>query len=182
MQFFNDLVASNGLPWLIGQAFGVVAIILGFITYQLKTKRQLLFVQSMVAVVFCVHYLLIGAYSAMAMNAVNIFRNIAYDYRTERGIKSKMIPIVFVLIQAVMCIITWEAWYSVFVFLGIGINTYCMSFTSSQSVRKSILVTSPLVLTYDIFAKSIGGSIYESVALISAFIGVLRNRNKKNNI
>lgn len=75
-----------------------------------------------------------------------------------------------------MCAITWEAWYSVFVLLGIGINTYCMSFSSPQNVRKSILVTSPMVLTYDIFARSIGGSIYESVALISAAIGIFKNR------
>ena len=66
--------------------------------------------------------------------------------------------------------------------LGIGINTYCMSSSDAQFIRKSVLVTSPLVLTYDIFARSIGGSIYESVALVSAAIGVVRHlKTKRNN-
>ena len=180
LSFFSNLIEAHGVPWMIGQAFGIVAIILGFITYQLHTQRQILFMQSAVAIVFCVHYFLIGAYSGMAMNAVNIVRNIAYDYRMKKCSDSRLIPITFVLIQTVMCIFTWEAWYSVFVLLGIGMNTYCMSFSNPQNVRKSILVTSPLVLTYDIFARSVGGSVYESVALISAFVGILRKRKDHN--
>lgn len=178
IDLLNSLIKENGTLWIVGQAFGILAIILGFVSYQVKTQRQILFMQSMVAVTFCIHYFMIGAYSAMAMNGVNIVRNAAYDYRNKKGIESKLIPIGFVIIQAVMCALTWEAWYSVFVLIGICINTYCMSFKSAQNVRKSIVVTSPFVLTYDIFARSIGGSIYESVALVSAVIGIIRNRRK----
>ena len=176
IEFFKNLYAEFDTAWIIGQVFGIVAIIFGFISYQMKTQRQILFMQSSVAVFFCIHYFLIGGYSAMAMNGVNIVRNVFYDRRTKSGSTSKVIPIIFVIIQCAMCAITWEAWYSVFVLLGIGINTYCMSFPDPQKVRKSILVTSPMVLTYDIFARSIGGSIYESVALISAAIGIFKNR------
>ena len=178
IDLLNSLIKENGTLWIVGQAFGILAIILGFVSYQVKTQRQILFMQSMVAVTFCIHYFMIGAYSAMAMNGVNIVRNAAYDYRNKKGIESKLIPIGFVIIQAIMCALTWEAWYSVFVLIGICINTYCMSFKNAQNVRKSIVVTSPFVLTYDIFARSIGGSIYESVALISAAIGIYRNRRK----
>ena len=178
IEFVKNLFDTHGTLWIVGQAFGILAIILGFVSYQVKTQRQILFMQSMVAVTFCIHYFMIGAYSAMAMNGVNIVRNAAYDYRNKKGIESKLIPVSFVVIQAVMCALTWEAWYSVFVLIGICINTYCMSFKSAQNVRKSIVVTSPFVLTYDIFARSIGGSIYESVALVSAVIGIIRNRRK----
>ena len=178
INFFQAPEAAHGTLWLVGQVFGIIAIIIGFISYQVKTQRQILFMQSMVAVVFCIHYCLIGAYSALAMNAVNIIRNVAYDYRTRKGIETKLIPIGFVLIQIIMCALTWEAWYSLFVMIGIGINTYCMSFKDPQNVRKSILVTTPFVLTYDIFARSVGGSIYESIAIISAAIGIIRHRNR----
>ena len=180
IDFLSKLWADNGTAWMIGQIFGIIAIIFGFISYQVRTQRQILIMQSTVAVFFGIHYLLIGAYSGMIMNFINIPRNFFYDRRTQKGSKSKLTPIIFVLIQCVMCVLTWEAWYSIFVLLGIGINTYCMSFSNPQNVRKSILVTSPLVLTYDLFALSVGGSIYESVALVSAFIGILRNRKANN--
>ena len=178
IHFFEQLLEANGIAWMVGQGFGILAIILGFISYQLKTQRQLLLIQSTVAVVFCIHYFLIGAYSGMAMNAVNIIRNVAYDYRTQKGLRTKLIPIAFVAVQVVMCALTWEAWYSIFVLLGICINTYCMSFSDPQNVRKSILVSSPLVLLYDGFAHSVGGMIYESVSIVSAFVGILRNRKR----
>ena len=181
MNVLVELCETYGIPWMVGQFFGIVAIVLGFISYQLRTQRQLLFMQGAVALVFCVHYLLIGAYSAMAMNVVNIGRTFAYDYRSQRGIKSHLIPIIFVAVQCIMCALTWEAWYSVFVLIGIGMNTYCMSFSNSQSIRKSIFITSPLVLTYDILASSIGGAIYETVAIVSAFVGILRNFSKERN-
>ncbi|MBE6600357.1 MAG: YgjV family protein [Ruminococcaceae bacterium] len=180
LTYFQQLTNANGVAWIIGQAFGIVAIILGFLNYQMRTQRKILFVQSATAAVFCIHYLLIGAYVGMALNFINIVRNLSYDYRIKKGVKSKIIPILFVVIQVAACALTWEAWYSVFAILGIGISTYCMSFSDSQSVRKSILVTSPLVLTYDIFARSVGGSIYETVAIISAIIGILQNRKKGN--
>ena len=173
--FFTDLYDTYGIGWMIGQLFGIVAIILGFVSYQLRTKRQLLIMQTVVAIVFCVHYFLIGAYSAMAMNVLNIARNAVYDVRTRKGITSPVIPAIFVAAQVVICAIAWEAWYSIFVLLGIGINTYCMSFSNSQNVRKSILISSPLVLTYDIFASSLGGAVYESVAIISSVVGIIRN-------
>ena len=178
LSFFRDIISTNGAAWFIGQILGIIAIILGFISYQVKTQKQLLFMQTSVAAVFGVHYLLIGAYSGMAMNAVGIVRNLVYNGRNQKGSSSRLVPIVFVLIQCVMCALTWEAWYSVFVLFGLTINTYCLSFKNPQNVRKSIFVTSPLVLTYDVLAGSIGGMIYESVSIISAFIGVLRHRKQ----
>ena len=175
----QQLINDYGITWIVGQAFGIVAIILGFISYQVRTQRKLLFVQSAVSFVFCIHFFLIGAYSGMAMNAVSLIRNFVYDYRMKKGYSGKLLPCIFVGIQIVACLITWEAWYSVFILLGLCINTYCMSFTNPQSVRKSILVTSPLVLAYDLFARSVGGSIFETVSVISAAIGIWRNRASK---
>lgn len=160
--------------YVIGQILGGVAILLGFISYQVKTQRQLIFMQSATAAVFCVHYLLIGALTGMAMNAVNIVRNFFYDRRNRRGQRDIYTPLVFSVIQAIIGIVTWDAWYSVFVFLGIVGNTFCMSFKNPQNVRKSIIITSPLVFTYDAFASSYGGMAYEAVAWISAIVGIVR--------
>ena len=122
--FFQQQLDLHGIGWMVGQGLGIVAIVLGFISYQVRTQRQLLFVQSAVSIVFCIHYCLIGAYSAMAMNSICIIRNIAYSYRTQKGIKNKLLPIGFVIIQAIMCFLTWEAWYSICVYAKSKQNKY----------------------------------------------------------
>ena len=178
-EIFKELVSSHSVGWMIGQPFGAVAIVLGFITYQMRTQRSLILVQSTVIVAFCIHYFLIGAYSGMAINAVCLIRNAVYTRRLKTGARGKTVPIIFVLIQCAMCVLTWEAWYSVLVMAGIGIHTYFLSLDDPQRLKKSIFVTSPMVLAYDVLVCSIGGVIFESVAIISSFIGVMKSRKEK---
>ena len=67
-------------------------------------------------------------------------------------------------------LITKEGWYFILSVLALMINSYAMSFQNPNSIRKSILITSPMVLAYDCFVLSVGGAVYESVAIISAII------------
>lgn len=48
-------------------------------------------------------------------------------------------------------------------------------------MRKGVLIACPLTLVYDIIEHSFGGIIYESVAIISAIIGLIRYRKIKSN-
>lgn len=165
--------------YILGQILGIVAIILGFLTYQMRTRERLVFVQIATTLCFCVHYFLIGAYSGMALNAVAMIRNIVYYFTGKNGAVSRVWAVTFAVCMGAMGVLSWQAWYSVFVVIGLIINSYCMSFSNPQNIRKSILVTSPLVLIYNIIVHSFGGAVYESVAIISSFIGVLRHKNNK---
>ena len=167
--------------YLIGQGFGIIAIALGFISYQMKTQGQVLVFQLLTCAVFFVHYGLIGATTAMAMNGISIIRCAAYYIRNKKGSENLFVPIFFTALVCLSGILTWEAWYSVFAFVGIGTNAYCMSLSNAQTVRKTILITCPIVIIYDVFALSIGGIIYESVAMISALIGIFRMAKKNSN-
>ena len=131
------------------------------------------------SLVFVIHYLLIGAVSGMALNMVAMVRNIVYSRRDLKIFSGKGWPAIFAVIMGIMGLLSWQGWYSVFVVLGLVINSLCMAFKDPQKIRKSILVTSPLVLIYDAFALSVGGMIYESVAIVSALVGILRFRKEK---
>ena len=74
---------------------------------------------------------------------------------------------------------TWQAWYSIFVLLGIAINTFCVGVCNSQNLRKSLLVTCPLVLIYDVFTMALSGIVFEVVGIISALIGIIRYSKKE---
>ena len=52
MDVFDNMIAQYGMPWLIGQIFGIVAIIFGFVTYQMKTQTMVLMMQGVVALSF----------------------------------------------------------------------------------------------------------------------------------
>lgn len=166
--------------YVIGQVLGGVAIVLGILSYQMKSQSRLLLLQIATTVVFVAHYALIGATSGMALNVVCAVRNVAFYIRHRMGREGKLLPIGFTVLTAVVGILTWEAWYSIFIFAALIINAFCMSFSNAQNVRKSILITSPLVMIYDAFTLSVGGFVYESVAVASSIVGIVRHRQRGN--
>ncbi|MBO4278008.1 MAG: YgjV family protein [Clostridia bacterium] len=166
---------------IIGQILGGVAVVLGFIAFQMRDAKKVLLVQMAAIVVFCAHYYLLQAYSGLALNAVGLFRNVAYYYRGRMPEKRAAATTVFFVIAMVTAgAFSWQDARSLLVIAGIAINTVGMSFSDSQNIRKSILVSSPLVLVYDILVRSVGGAVFETTAIVSSIIGIIRaNRAKK---
>ena len=153
---------------IIGQIFGIIAVILGFVMYQIKDAKRILMVQIFICLVFGIHYFLLEATSGLILNAVGAVRSITYYNRDKLEKCEKYLPVIFAVIMAIMGIFFWEAWYSIFVVVGLVINSVALSFKKPQNLRKSILISSPLVIIYDAFIMSIGGIIFESVSVISS--------------
>ena len=74
---------------------------------------------------------------------------------------------------------TFEGLYSLLSIFGLIINTFFVILGDVQWLRKSILLTSTMVLIYNIIVFSVGGIANETVALISAAVGIVRFRNSK---
>jgi len=163
---------------LLGQIFGLIAVFLGFLSFQMKEQKKLLIVQTATSLAFVIHYMLIGAYSGMLVNVLGIFRNLAYYHKDKPLFSGRKCPIFFAVLIGLSGLLSWQGYYSLFVILGVGINTLCLAFTDTQKTRASILVSSPLVLIYDLFVGSIGGAVYESVVIVSSIIGIVRYKKK----
>ena len=168
----------GNIDWamLIGQALGIVAVILGFITYQMRSQKALLIVNMITCAVFCGHYLLIGAISGFALNAVGFFRNIVYTNRDKKIFASPVWPYVFGCIMFVAGILTWQDWRSVLMVCALTINSLALSLKNPQHIRYSLLITCPLVLIYDLLLHSYGGMVYEGMSIVSALNGIVRFR------
>ena len=113
---------------IIGQIFGIIAVILGFVMYQIKDAKRILMVQIFICLVFCIHYFLLEATSGLILNAVGAARSITYYNRDKLEKCEKYLPVIFAVIMAIMGIFFWEAWYSIFVVVGLVINSVALSF------------------------------------------------------
>ena len=168
----------ENIDWimLIGQALGIVAVILGFITYQMKSPKALLIVNLITCGVFCAHYLLIGAVSAAVMNGIGIVRNVIYTNRDKKVFSSPAWPFIFAVIMLVGGLLSWQDWRSVLVVVALVLNTLALSLKNAQHIRFSLLITCPMVLIYDLMLHSYGGMVYEGMSIVSALIGIVRFR------
>ena len=163
------------IRYIVGQGFGVLAVVFGFISFQIRSQKGLMAVQIAVAVSFCVHFYLIDVPTAFAMNAFCVVRNVAYLNRNRKWLSSPAIPFVFAAIMALIGVISWKGWYSVLLVVALSVNTYCMSFREARHIRMSILFTSPPMLLYNVFVFSIGGFVYQAMIITSSAIGLIRD-------
>lgn len=169
----------NDIIYITGQVLGIVAVILGFVSFQMKTARGILLFQTITAAVFSAHYLMIGAWTAVALNSLAAVQNIVYYFRDKRGSKSVVPPIIFCVLLIASTILTWEGWHSALIMAGLVVLSLSLALFDAQKIRFSMFIKSPLCLVYNIIAKSGGGIIYECTVLVSSAIGIIKESISK---
>ena len=162
--------------YIIGQALGIVAVLFGFVSFQMRSPGKILLLQIITAFVFSAHYLLIGAMTAMALNLIAAVKCVSYYVRDRRGGKGLFLPIFFTLLVAVTSIMTWEGWYSVLIMLGLMVNSIGLALSDAKKIKIAVYIKSPLCLAYNIIVMSGGGIIYECAVLISTTVSLVRER------
>lgn len=166
---------SSQAMFLLGQGLGIVAVITGFLSYQMKHPRGILILQFITSLAFLSHYLLLGAPTAAALNVVGAVGCVCYYLRDRRG-GGRWMPALFSLLLLAIGVLTWEGTHAALLILGLVLNNIALSFSDPQNTRRMMLIKSPLCIVYNIFVLSVGGIIYESAVLISAISALLRHR------
>ena len=159
---------------IIGQTLGILATVLTFVSYQVNKKRPLLIIQTLATLSTCLSFLFLDAATGFALNIVCIVRNITY-YFVERNSKLYYPSTALITIAMVILgIFSWQGPISLLMIMALAINTVILSLGRPQILRQSILVTSTMVIIYNIAVFSIGGIANEAIAIISSVIGIIR--------
>ena len=164
---------------IIGQTLGIFAPILTTFSYQINTKRRLLIVQSIATLCVCISFLLLGATSGFVLNVVCLTRNVAYFFLNEKSKRNYVFAGFFAMLMIPLGILSWQGPISLLMIVALAINTVFMSFGVPQLLRKSILLTSTMVLIYSFYVFSIGSILNEGLAIISSIIGIIRFRKER---
>lgn len=166
----------------IGHVLGFVSVGLFFYSYQCTEKRKLMIIQTVATALSCVQYLLIGAFSGFALNLVCIIRNLAFYFRDKYKRTDLVLPILFSVCMAAASAFSWEGTHSLLITAGLVVNTMCMGMFGASDFRKTILISSSLILIYNIFAVSYSGILSESISLVSVVIGIIRYSTSQKTI
>ena len=165
---------------IVGQIISVIAVIITFVTYLMKSNTKIFVTNAIATAVSCIAYAMLGGTTALGLNIMCVVRNVCYLYKDKNKYAARILPPALALIMAVMSAFLWEGYHSLFFVLGITLNTLAMGYFNPQNLRKSILLTSSLILVYNLLMPipSIGGSINEVVAISSSVIGLIFYRKK----
>ena len=159
---------------VLTQIIGIAAMIFSVFSFQMNRHKHIMIMQILATSLFGLQYFLLGAYTGMAVDAVAVVRGIVFYNKDKKWASSNIWIAVFIIMFIVSGIFTWQEPSSLLMTGAMILNTFSFSFTKPKLVRSTILISSPLVLIYNIITGSIGGIINEICVELSSVVGLLR--------
>ena len=161
---------------ILGQIIGILATVNTALSYQMNTKKSLLLTQSLATACTCISYLFLGASSGFALNIVCLVRNGCFYYLKEGQKPIYISTAILATAMVVLGAFSWQGPISLLMIIALAVNTVFLSLGKPQILRYSILLTSSMILIYNIYVFTIGGMLNESIAIFSSLIGIIRFR------
>ena len=157
------------------QAIGFVGAAIFILSYLIRYNRALFLFQLLGCLVFCVQFILMGAYSGAMSLLVNVTRNLLL-LRADRWpwVKSRRTLAAVLLLLAVTTALTWSGWQSLLPAAAVAITSVGYWTRNARKIRVSQLFGTPLSLLYDVLIRSWGGVLIESLVILSILVSILR--------
>lgn len=162
---------------IIGQILGWIAALLTFLSYQCKDHKKLIFVQTASTVSICLSYLFLDAKSGMMLNIICIIRNLIIYKKDLKIFSYRIWAYILAFVMGVMGVISWQGPMSLLIIVALVANTVFLYFPNVQNLRKSVIVTSSMILIYNAYYNVWGGVVNEMIAITSSAVGIYRYRN-----
>lgn len=157
------------------QIIGIVAMLVSVFSFQMNDHKKIMAMQIMATTFFALHYFMLGAYTGMMLDIVATIRGVIFFFRKDRKwAASNIWIVVFMIAFMIAGITTWQGLFSLLFIIAMILNTYSFSCTKPFRVRSTILLSSPMILVYNILTGSLGGVINESFVIISSVVGIYR--------
>lgn len=164
----------------LGQIFGIIALILLIISFQINKKDTLLKYQIFSSLFFSVQYLCLNAISGCLMNLMSLVRNIIYKkYKNA-------IPVIYLLSiilgMMILSIFSYNGLISLLPTIAVILYSIALWQKNLTITRLVEIVSCLLFIVYNIKVLAITGLILNAIELSLALIAVYRFDLKNKDI
>lgn len=155
------------------QLIGFIAWLLLAFSYYRKDTNHILVFQIISTILFCLHYLLLGAYSGLLICVYEVIRDYAY-YKTNAD---NYIFIGSVVVYIISAYITFTSILDLFPYIASMIDGFFLT-KKRVIVVLGAIVTYTLWLIYDLYAKSYSGAITDGIIILSNLYILIFRKDK----
>ena len=134
----------------VAQIFGFLALSASLIIYRQKKRQKLLYFKLFQDVMWCIHYLLLGAASAAATSALCITRSAVYANSSKRFFPLRVWIPIYVALYAGSAALTWSSVFSLFPALSSILSSIGFGLRQPRHTKIVALFASACTLVYNI--------------------------------
>ncbi len=160
--------------FLLGQLFGVLAMITAILMYQFKKHRTIMLLMLLCSAFWCVHFAFLGAMTGVIMNVINVVRALVFTQRDKPWCDKKWVPAALVAASAVAAVCTWENVYSLLPCIASVAATLGSWQKDTQKLRLFTIVVCVCWFAYNAVKGSWAGMANELFVLFSVLIALWR--------
>ncbi len=177
------------ITYIVSQIFTILTYLFLALTYYAKNRKKLLILSFLSISANIIAYILLSAWSGVAMCIIALIRNVIFFVDEKKNGKREtinktdiIILIVLYSISIVSAIFTYEGLYSLLSVFAAMLYTFSVWQKKTKMYKLLGMPVETLWLLYNLYIMSIFGVISESILLICAITGYWLEikKNRKN--
>ena len=170
------------MDYILSQFFVLLAYIMCGATFFVKKRNYVFMLSTGVCLSFSVAYIFLSAWTGIAMNIISILRNLIFFLVAKYAMGNKKLNYfqlaLILVLMAVFAVVTYDGILSLAAVFASAIYTYAVWNEKSKYYKIYAIASSLAWIIYNFFINSILGIILESVMVVCAIIGLVKNKNK----
>ena len=175
--------------YLISQIFITINYFFMAISYYSKNRKRILFCSLISILTVGTAYIILHAWSGLAMCLVSLIRNIIFEIDVKKNGESKEInkkDIIILIVLYVMiiasAIITYDGIFSLLSIIATMLFTYSVWQKNTITYKILGVPNEVIWILYNIYIKSLFSVILEIILLACCIIGYMIERKEKNKL
>ena len=160
---------------LIAQTIGIAAFALIVISVQSNNRKTILATIAAGQILFALHFYLLSAWIAVAMNAIGALRSFVFSRKSEsKWAENSLWPYAFSGLFWLVLPITWQGYASLLPPIAMTMATIALWSDKTKDMRALLLASRPLWFAYAFIVGSYGGMLTDAFLFMSILVGMLR--------
>ncbi len=173
-----DGALGVGYPILFN-AIGVISIFLQFMIFQMKHKKQIVFVGILSDIGWLSYFVLQGDFISGTANIIGIMSKIIISLQDKhKWADSKLWNVFFVAFAAVFSLLTFKVWMDIFALIACTLSILAFFMTDENNIRKVALIAYCAFACNSISKLYVVALIADITALISCIIALIRYKRE----
>ena len=164
----------------VAQAIGFLSLVLSLVSFQMKTRSQILIFQCMASLSCAVSLIMLGGIAGGILDVVAFSRTLVFSLADRyKWAKCKLWLLFYIVLIIAVGIITWDPTGigTLFAIAGTLLSTVALYQKSERLMRIISLFVGPCWIIYSLIYSSAFGALNEIIAMTSLIIALIRLRN-----
>lgn len=172
--------------YILSQIFTIINYMLLASTYYVKNRKKILIISFMSLLANAIAYILLNAWTGVAMCLVALIRNIVFlidEHKNKQANKITkkdiIILIILYIISIISAILTFDGYLSLLSVFATMLYTYSVWQKNPKTYKLFGIPVGILWILYNLYVKSLFGIILESALLVCSTSGYILAKKMK---